>query len=325
MKERRFALFSWGVLAYTVGVILWGAFVRATGSGAGCGSHWPLCNGVVVPREPEIATLIELTHRATSGLAVILVAVLLVWALRLFPPRHPVRLGAALVVIFMVLEALIGAGLVLFELVADNDSMARALFMAVHLMNTFLLLGFMTLTSWWASGGPPLDLRRRGLQAALFTAALAGFLLVGASGAVAALGDTLFPSRSLAEALRAELSVTSHVLIRLRIFHPLIALVVSAFILLAAGAYLRRPQGEPAPSFARALIVLVFLQLTAGLVNVILLAPVWMQILHLFLSDVMWVVLVLWAASALAAPAAVLEGKPARPVLDAGRRVRTPA
>ena len=136
----RFARYSWFVLAYNIAVILWGTAVRATGSGAGCGSHWPLCNGEVLPRAPRIETIIELTHRVTSGLAGILVIVLVVMAFRNRPKGHPARRMAVLSLIFIITEGAVGAGLVLFELVADNQSMARALFMGTHLVNTFFCL-----------------------------------------------------------------------------------------------------------------------------------------------------------------------------------------
>ncbi len=83
--ETRFARYAWSALAFHLGVILWGAFVRASGSGAGCGQHWPLCNGQVVPGTPLTATIIEFTHRLTSGIAVVSVLVLVVWAFRGFP------------------------------------------------------------------------------------------------------------------------------------------------------------------------------------------------------------------------------------------------
>ncbi len=156
MKRSRFARFAAFVLVYNLGIILWGAYVRASGSGAGCGSHWPLCNGDVIPRAPEVATLIEFAHRVSSGGAMLLIGVMLVWAYRAFGRRHPVRVGATLSAFFIVTEALVGAGLVLFSLVADNASLARALFMAVHLANTFLLLAALTLTAWWAYGGAAL-------------------------------------------------------------------------------------------------------------------------------------------------------------------------
>src|SRR5690606_23810418 len=190
LRDRhRFRRLAWGALAYTLLVILWGGYVRASGSGAGCGAHWPLCNGEVVPRSATAETLIELTHRVTSGLALPLVLVLLAWAFRAFPKGSPVRKGAAFVVAFMVLEAAVGAGLVLFEQVAYNASIGRAYWMASHLVNTFLLLGALTLTAHAARGGAMPRLRGSGRRGPLVGGALLGLLVLGASGAVTALGD----------------------------------------------------------------------------------------------------------------------------------------
>src|ERR1700682_2434048 len=110
-----FARYAWAVVAYNVAVVLWGAYVRATGSGAGCGNHWPLCNGAALPVSPSLGTIIEFTHRATSGIDLALVALLVVWAFRAFARGHPVRLGATLSAIFLMSEALLGAALVLLE------------------------------------------------------------------------------------------------------------------------------------------------------------------------------------------------------------------
>ena len=109
MQLTRFAKFAWFVLIWNVITALWGAFVRATGSGAGCGSHWPLCNGQVVPQAEQVATLVEFSHRIMSGLAMIGVLVLLIWAFRAYPKRHPVRFGAVASAVFIILEALVGA------------------------------------------------------------------------------------------------------------------------------------------------------------------------------------------------------------------------
>jgi len=135
-----FRRFAWFVVVYNLAVVLWGAFVRATGSGAGCGSHWPLCNGEVLPRAPSIETVIEFTHRLMSAVDGLLVLALVIWAFRAFGRRHPVRRWSLVGLVFLISEALVGAGLVRFELVADNDSMVRALVMSAHLINTFLLL-----------------------------------------------------------------------------------------------------------------------------------------------------------------------------------------
>lgn len=294
----RAAAFAWLVLAYTVGVILWGAYVRATGSGAGCGEHWPLCNGVVIPRAPTAATIIEFSHRLTSGLALIGVVALLAWVWRVSQPGHPARRGAAWTVFFMLTEAAVGASLVLFQLVADNASFARAMFMAVHLLNTFILLGWLTMTAWWLSHGAPLDVKRRAGMAGAFLAVAVGLLLVGSSGAVAALGDTLFPDATLSAALAADLSPTSHLLIRLRVLHPVFAVIVSGVLLFGARR-MARGAGEAAQRLARAVVSLAGLQLLLGALNVALLAPVWMQLVHLLAADMLWIAFVLLGAEVL--------------------------
>src|SRR5687768_8281766 len=275
MRTIRFAAYAWAVLAANLVVVVWGAFVRASGSGAGCGSHWPLCNGVVVPRPEEIATVIELTHRVTSGLALLAVVALLYWAFRLYPKGHRVRKAAVATMAFMLLEALLGAGLVLFELVADNASMVRAFSMIAHLVNTFLLVGSLTVTAWWASGGRAFSLSGTGATAPLLLLGLLGLLLVGATGAIAALGDTLFPSTSLAEGFRADLDPTAHLLLRLRVLHPLFAILVGGgWLVLTRVAARFHPSAETG-RFGGLLALMVFVQLVVGGANLALLAPIW--------------------------------------------------
>ncbi len=295
---RRLARLAWLVLAWNLAVILWGAFVRATGSGAGCGAHWPLCNGEVLPRAPALETLVEFTHRVTSGVALLAVFYLAFRAFREKAAGHPARRAAAASVFFILTEAAVGAGLVLFRLVADNESVARALFMAVHLMNTFVLLACLALTAHFASAD---ERPRLGPRALPHLVAAVALMLVGTSGAIAALGDTLYPARSLLGGLAADVSPTAHVLVRLRVAHPLLALVGAATVLVAAASVLRA-HAEPAlRSTAWSLSALVVLQLLVGLVNVLLLAPVWMQLVHLLLADAVWIAFVLLAVRALAA------------------------
>jgi len=294
----RLSRFGWSLLVYNVAVILWGAYVRASGSGAGCGSHWPLCNGEVIPRLPATATVIEFSHRLTSGLALVGVVVLWVWTRRARPAGDPARVGAAASVLFILAEAAVGAGLVLFRLVADNASMARALFMAAHLTNTFVLLAALTLTAWWLSGGAVPSVRERPRLASAWVFSAAAFLVASISGAVAALGDTLYPSASLAEGLRADLSATSHLLIRLRMLHPVLAVSAVAIALLVAPRLVQR-EDAIGQLLGRTVIVLSALQVVAGLTNVLLLAPTWMQLIHLLLADGVWISLVLLGAQAL--------------------------
>jgi heme A synthase len=285
---RRFSLVASGVLAYNILVVLWGAFVRATGSGAGCGDRWPLCNGTVVPRAPRIETIIEFTHRATSGLALAGVAGLAIWAFRLFPRGHRARLFASLSMVFLVTEALLGAGLVLLRYVAHNASAGRAAYLSAHLVNTQVLLAMLAMTAWY--GADPLA---RKWQAApkLIMAALPVALVVAVSGAIAALGDTLFPAVSVAAGMRQEFSKAASMLERLRVLHPAVAVVAGIFLLWVAVSAMR--SGLPAAArMGSAVAVLVFVQLGAGLLNIVLLAPVWMQIVHLLIADLLWVALV---------------------------------
>ena len=300
MKLTNFAKFAWGVLLYNLVVILWGAYVRATGSGAGCGSHWPLCNGEILPRSPQLETMIEFTHRLMSGLSLVLIVVLFVWALRAYPRGHIVRKGAGLSLFFIVTEALIGAGLVLFEWVAHDASTGRAIAMTVHLANTFLLLAVIALTGWWASGGGVPVWHNNRAPILLLVIGMLGVLILGMSGALTALGDTLFPVTSIEQGLAEDFSSTAHFLIRVRLLHPTIAIIVGIYLVIIA-SYLRNTRsGDGIRSFSIALTLLYILQLGAGIINVFLLAPVWLQLVHLLLADLSWIILVLLSGATLA-------------------------
>ena len=290
-RQRYFSLFAWGVLGWNVLVVLWGAFVRATGSGAGCGDHWPLCDGAVVPRDPAAATVIEFTHRVTSGLALAAVAALVVWARRAYPRGHRARRAAVLAAFLILVEAALGAGLVLLGLVGDNSSPWRAVYLSAHLANTLLLLGALTATGWFATEGAR---KRLPVRPGALYAALPVTLAVGVTGAVAALGDTLYPGA-------AALAADSPVLLRLRLLHPAAAVLGGAFVFLAAYRALR---AEHLARAAGAVLALIGIQMAAGLVNVLLLAPVWMQIVHLFLADLLWIALVVLYLQAAHEPAA---------------------
>lgn len=300
MRNQRFAVYAWVVLAYNVLVVLWGAFVRATGSGAGCGNHWPLCNGGVVPHGPTVQTIIEFTHRASSGLALIGVVGLIVWAYRAFPRKHPVRMGATLAVVFMLTEALLGAALVLLEHVAQNKSAGRGISISLHLVNTLTLLAVLALTGWWAGGRPGLDVQRWRRLAWLLIGALTGFAVLGISGAIAALGDTLFPVTSLAVGMAQDTAPGAHIFVRLRVLHPVIAVAVGSFLLFSVWKAVKLRPDPKRQWAALAITMLAFVQLGLGALNIGLLAPVWMQIVHLFVADGLWITLVLYSASAIA-------------------------
>jgi len=277
---------AWAALAATVVVIVWGAVVRATASGAGCGSHWPLCNGVVVPVAPAAKTIIEFIHRLSSGVAMVLSLSLMIAARRVFPPGHRARVWAAASFVFMVIEAAVGAGLVLLGLVENNASALRAAYIAVHLTNTMLLVGAMTGMIWWA-GRPDTSIPI--VRSRKLTAVLVAMMVVAATGAIVALGDTLFPATSFSQGLAADLDSTSHFLIRLRAAHPVLAVAVA----LVTIALTRRDPTFTGPHGQRALVVsLIGVQLSLGALNLMTLAPLPVQMAHLLVSNLLWIALV---------------------------------
>jgi heme A synthase len=315
---RPIARFAWALLAYQMAVIVWGAYVRATGSGAGCGQHWPLCRGEVVPRSPSAATLIELSHRLSSGVALILTVVLLGWALRAYPRGHRVRRGAGATVTLMLTEAVIGAGLVLLKLVAHDASLERAVGTSLHLINTFLLLAATTLTAWWASGADPVTLRGRGAVASPLALCLVATLLVATTGALTALGDTLFPSSSVATGLAQDMAAGAPLYVRLRAIHPMVAVATAALVLVTMTFVRTLRPARSVHFLSRAAAVLAVAQVALGLLDITLLAPVTLQLVHLVTADLVWIALVLTSAAALAAapaPVGPAAFPPSRPLL----------
>ncbi len=315
----RFATFCWIALAYVLLVIVWGAYVRATGSGAGCGSHWPTCNGEVVPRAPSTKTLIEFSHRITSGLSAFVVLAQVIWSRSVYAPGHRVRRAAGWAGGFMILEVLIGAGIVLLKYVADDQSVGRAIWMGIHLISTFLLIAAMTFTAHYASGGRLARWRGQGNLGRLAALAIGAVLLTGLSGAIAALGDTLFPAESLGTALAEDLSPTAHFLVRLRVGHPFIA-VGGAFLVLGYRALVQARYEDRlgVAKWGLMLRLSVLGQLALGLVNVMLLAPVWLQLVHLLLADAVWISLLLFIASALAEAPPEPAGRTSDPIGTVG-------
>lgn len=292
--------YAWGVLGYNIAVVLWGAFVRATGSGAGCGSHWPLCNGEVVPRAPSLETLIEMTHRVTSAGAGLLVFALAFWVFRTRPSGDGARRAVVASVVFMLLEGALGAGLVLLELTADDASGRRAVALGLHLVNTFLLLAAIALTAWRLGGHRAPRWTGAGPSSVLVFGLLGLTMLTGASGAVTALGDTLFPAGSLREGLAADFSPTAHLLVRLRVWHPALA-ILTALATIAGARWLAARHPAPIVQRLAGWVILVWAaQVLGGFINLALLAPTAMQLVHLLLADAAWVLLVLLGSSALA-------------------------
>lgn len=274
---------------FNVGVIALGALVRATGSGAGCGRSWPTCQGEILP-PLEGATAIEFAHRATSGVALALVFALAVLAWRRYQPGAPARTGAVLSVVAIIGEAAIGAMIVLAEWVAEDASLARAIAVPLHLVNTLFLLAALALTAFWLGGGGRLDFRQDRTIRNVVIAGGTALVLIAASGAVTALADTLFPK----DGIGLDLEQGSHFLTRLRVIHPVLAIGAAA-----AAWWAVRRRSANASRAAKTLPWLVVLMLVSGALNVALGVPVWMQLVHLILADALWIAFVLAAAQAL--------------------------
>lgn len=298
LSTKRFAVYAWLVLVFHLAVIVWGAYVRATGSGAGCGGHWPLCNGEILPQQPQVSTLIEFTHRISSGMAVILVLGLVFFAFRVFPARHPVRRFAGLSLLLVLTEALLGAALVLLGLVAQNASAARGLTLSIHLVNTLLLLASLALTAWLASRRPAAPPGPEAAPYYTYAGAILGTILLGITGAIAALGDTLFAATSLEAGIRQDFSSSASLFLRLRIIHPILAVAVGLF-LLAVAVHAGSGGTQIVKSLARRLMLLTIVQLLVGMLNLWLMAPVWLQMFHLLVADLVWITLVVLATEAL--------------------------
>lgn len=290
---QRFQRYAWFVVGYTILVILWGAWVRITGSGAGCGRHWPTCNGEIIPKDPGVETLIELSHRLTSAFSGVLVIIVLIWAFRVFAKGHLVRRYAVLSFIFILIEGAIGAMLVRLELVADNASVLRAVAIALHQANTFILLGVMTLTAYYANAKERVTLR--GGRTLIIIGGI-GLLLVAATGAVTALGDTLFPAESIIEGIRQDFTPGMNFLVRLRIIHPITAVIAGMILLVISELTVSETDVQHVRRTGRTVSVIVVVQWLVGAVNVILLAPGWIQLVHLLIADLLLIFYVMLAA-----------------------------
>ncbi|MGI9648660.1 MAG: COX15/CtaA family protein [Acidimicrobiia bacterium] len=295
----RFAKTAWLTVGVTVFVILWGAVVRATGSGAGCGNNWPTCNGDVLPLSGSAETAIEFVHRLSSAGLGLLILYVVVVSRRSFPSGHRVRRAAAATLVLVIVESLVGAGLVLFEQTGDFEGVSRAYWQAGHFVNTLLLLGAATLTAWWSSMPAPEHKIEAGTrERRLIGTVLAAMFVLGVSGAIAALGDTLFPVDNFVEGLQRELSASGHVFERLRIYHPVIAIGTSLLTVWVANQLAETRPGRVS-RLARAVSVLVLAQLALGTVNALLAAPIWIQVVHLLVADLVWMTFVVLAADVL--------------------------
>ncbi len=322
----KFRNFAWGVLAYNILVIIWGAYVRASRSGDGCGDHWPKCNGELIPNAASLTkTWVEYAHRGMTVVDGFLILALVIWAFRIYPKKHQVRLGASLSLGFVLVEALIGAFLVKFKLVAESQSEYRAVAMSLHLVNTLFLLVALTLTAWWAMGKPRIKLFGQGAMGFAIVANIAAVIALAVTGALAALGDTVFPAADYDELIRTvqrelaggkTLQGSVHLFEHLRTFHPFTTFTVGLWLMLVCGLCGRLRPSPDTTRWMRWTVSLFAIQVSCGLLNLVLLAPIWLQMVHLLLADALWISLVLMSASALAVDCRQVEMESANQVRE---------
>ena len=307
-KLSAFAKYAWFVLVYNLVVIIWGVFLRASHSGDGCGQHWLTCQGEVVPSAPQLKTVIEFSHRVTTSLAGIFLIGLLVWAVLAWyktRSQSSVRTMKAAVwsFVFVVTEGLIGAGLVLTGNTADNWTPSRPFWAIGHLINTFLLLAALTLTCWYATGKKRIIFNVDRKILLLIVVGVLGIFIIGSSGSLAALSNMLFPSTSIVSGVAEDFSGTAPVLVRLRVSHPIVSILIGIFLIFLAG-WLKKISNDArgVTKWGNILSLLLLVQFASGATTLLLHAPILMQLVHLFLADAVWISFILMAANFLSLP-----------------------
>ncbi|MER3430695.1 MAG: cytochrome oxidase assembly protein [Blastocatellia bacterium] len=298
----RFAQYSLFALAFNLLVILWGVFLRASKSGDGCGQFWLTCNGELIPSAPEFKTIIEFTHRLMTAVDGIVMLILIAWAFAAWYRQRTRASWLGLVMatgsfIFVLTEAAVGAGLVLTGNTALAVTETRPFWAMGHLVNTFILLAFLTLTFWFSNGEKRLHWPEH-KTALLLVGGVCLLLLVGMSGSLAALSNMLFPSQSLAEGISKDFSAGSNLILRLRLSHPILSILAGVYLFVVAGWLRSRERDRSAiAKAAKAVSFLVVVQILFGAATLLSLGPIIMQLGHLFLADLLWIALVLLIAS----------------------------
>lgn len=301
MSAKRFPVFAWGVVGYSLVVIAWGYFLRISESGNGCGKDWPLCEGEIVPRSATFPTWVELIHRMSSGLVLLLVIAMAIWAFRAFAKGHAVRRAAVAALVLTISESLFGALLVVFGWVAGDISTARILIRPFQVVNNFLLMAALGLTAWWALRGVERVPSLRSLRGRGVLLPAGAVLLLAATGSWTGLADTAFPVDRLGEGL-AQYVHPEHVLIYLRAVHPFLAVITVALLARLALGTWRNGADQAQRRLALVLGCLAGAQLLAGPVTILLLQPPALRLFHLALADLLWLSLVFLSSSKLESP-----------------------
>ncbi len=267
-------------LVLSVLSILAGAFVRATGSGDGCGATWPTCKGRIIPSLSDTSEIIEFSHRGISGILLIVTLYIFVNSRKL-EKGSIARRAANYLTFFVLFEALIGAVIVIFEWVGLNSSFPRIVAVPIHLVNTFgLLASYIILFKILEN---KLD-SIKNLWDRNFIIISILFLLTGATGSITALADVLYPSASFIEGFLDDFDRTSEVLTRLRIFHPVVSTILSIALYIESKQLQKR--FDINTNFLK---FLIFAAVFLGVANVLSNIVLFLSIFHLALADLLWI------------------------------------
>lgn len=268
---RPFTVLAWTAAAVTYLLIVLGAVVRITGSGMGCGDHWPLCNGRLFPPLDDIGTLIEWSHRLVAAVVSALVAGLALYTWRLrrsgFPGLAPgvsrVSVMGYIALALLVVQVMLGAVTVWLELPAWS--------VVLHLGTAMLLLATLLV----AARGPALGVvgaqHAVPLLALTFVTVLFGALTANL-GAAAACGG--FPL------CNGQVFPSAGGLAHIHWIHRLLAYALAVTVTVWA---IRRP--SPA---SRALLALVVAQVALGAATVLMGLPPGLQAAHLAVGTAVW-------------------------------------
>lgn len=298
MDQQRIYLFSRFLkilIIYTLLVILWGAWVRISHSGDGCGDTWPLCQGRLIPEAEQQKTWVEYTHRLMSGLYGLFVLGLYLWGKKVYTTLHPARKAGLFTLLFMCTEALLGAKLVLFKLVGTDSSFFRLFAISLHQINSLLLMG--STLVWMLQSQLPLSSTHGNSFHFKKLSYIWLVILIATTGAWAALASTLFPTSSLAQGWAEDLSAHSHFLLKLRIVHPLLALIAGTCI---AVFFWRRYQSASSPELQKKALqnsVFFSVALVFGILTLLMLSPIWMKLAHLAIAHGIFISIVYYAVT----------------------------
>ena len=290
--DSRIQIFSWTMLWLTVAVVVGGALVRATDSGAGCGESWPICGGQIIPEIGNYHTAIEVSHRLMTGLLGFVLIAVFVLVRRRYDKSHRLRRAVFAAGMLLIIESLLGASLVLFGWVEYDASIARLIVVPIHLINTFLLVAAMALVAYFAGGGRAFRVDLSKTLDKVLAASLGIVLLIGATGALNALADTLIKSDTLRTPVAGEVLVTEPVLRQIRTIHPFVA-IIGGLALYMLVRYLTAEASRRVRMMGFGVQGVIWLQFIVGLVNIALNVPLEIQLIHLFVADVLWIFVVL--------------------------------